>query len=286
MTTPSPLRLITSEESRVDVPEEVCSSLGFAEIWARPGISESAALLLAELKQESCGHSWREALEHVDAADSSSLVAAILERIREVRPTMIYTYWGRSKAGESPIAIGAISTHVGHGFPHDGFPVIARCTIRRCYRGNGLYPYLLQHRLNVCTALWGSALKAVHVGAADPAVLAALTRVEGVDFAFACVGRERLIVAGERYWVPDFLAATVQFRAALEGELRDSDPRIVLLARKVSLFLSEGASSVSYAALRAEVESCRARHGDAWWDSCPNVQSLIALCEAIGVHPE
>ena len=286
MTTAFPLRLITHEESRVDVPEEICLALGFSEIWARPGISESAAILLSELKQESCGHSWREAVDDVDSTDETALVEAVLERIRDVRPTMIYTYWGRSKNGDSPIALGAISTHVSQDFPYEGFPVVARCTIRRCYRGNGLYPYLLRHRLQLCAALWGEELKAVHVGAADPAVLAALTRLDGTGFSFACVGRERLVVAGERYWVPDFLAATERFRTGLEKELSDSDPRIAVLARKVALFLSEGASSVSYAALRNEVGSSRARHGAEWWERCPNLQALIALCESIGVHPE
>jgi hypothetical protein len=281
-----PLRLLKESEGQVRVPEAVCQALGFEEIWARPVLDVRAAVLLAELKDEACGHSWRTALSVVESRDAEGLVQAVKEAARVTRPTILYTYWGISSEGEAPIAIAALSSHIRHGFPHDGFPVVARCTIRRCYRGHGLYPHLLRHRLDLCRELWGEKLMVIHIGAADPAVLATLSRADPDRLSFACVGAERLQIAGERYWVPDFLAATETFRQALCAELRDSDPRIGALARKVEDFLNKGASAVSYSALVGAVEGARAGHGEEWWQTCGHLAALMDLCQAIGVQTE
>jgi hypothetical protein len=278
------LRLLEQSVGQVLVPPKVSRDLGFDRVLVRPGLDVHSAVLLAELKEESCGHSWRGALQDVDAHDSEGLVRAVVELEASTRPTTLYTYWGQTPEGEAPIAIGAVSTHVRHGFPHAGFPVVARCVIRRCYRGYGLYPHLLRHRLELCRAFWGDALQAIHIGAADPAVLATLSRQSPDEVSFVCVGMEHLEVAGERFWVPDFIGATHGFRERLSAELQDSDPRIRILCQKVEAFLSEGASTVSYSALCEALKGVQNGHGEAWWKTCHNLKSLMRLCDAIGVQ--
>jgi hypothetical protein len=278
------LRLLKQSEGQVLVPAKVSRDLGFERIVVRPGLDVGAAVLLAELKGESCGHSWRGALQNVEAQDAEGLVRAVVELAAITRPTTLYTYWGQTPSGEAPIAIAAVSTHVRHGFPHAGFPVVARCVIRRCYRGYGLYPHLLRHRLELCRAFWGDELRAIHIGAADPAVLATLSGQSPNGVSFACVGVERLQVADERFWVPDFIGATPRFREDLAQELQDSDPRISSLAQKVESFLTEGASTVSYSALCETLKGVQVGHGEAWWKTCHNLKSLMDLCDAIGVQ--
>jgi hypothetical protein len=279
-----PLRLLEHTEGQVHVPAAVCQALGFERIWARPSLDPSAAVVLAELGAESCGHSWRGALHGVSPDQPEALVASVIKQVEATRPTTLYTYWGQSAQGESPIAVAALSSHVAHDFHCAGFPVVARCVIRRCYRGHGLYPHLLRHRLDLCRALWGSELRAIHIGAADPAVLATLSRQLTDAYSFSCVGVERLEVAGERFWVPDFLAATPKFRADLARELQDSDPRIARLAIQVQAFLTQGASAVSYLTLKEAVRTAKQGHGAGWWASCPNLKALLGLCDAIGVQ--
>jgi len=284
---PSFLRLIKPMgDVLVPVPAVLSSTLGFERIVARPGLEAGATVLLAELKVERCGHSWRSALVGVDDKDSAGLVKAVETAAAAARPTTFFTYWGQGEKTEAPIAIAALSSHVSHGFSRDGFPVIARCFVRRCYRGEGLYPYLLRHRLDLCHSLWGADLRAVHIGAADPAVVATLSRQDPKEMSFACVGLERLLVAGESFRVPDFLAATPSFRRDLAQELRDSDPKIARLSQKVESFLTQGASVVSYGALQRAVQAAKSTHGAAWWQGCGNLDSLMALCDAIGIHAE
>ena len=137
---PVPLRLLEESEGRVSVPESVCRALGFEEIWARPKLDSRAAVLLSELKDEECGHSWRTALKAIDGKDAESLVRAVIAASESTRPTTLYTYWGLNAEGEAPVAVAAVSSHIRHGFPHDGFPVVARCTIRRDNHGHECDP--------------------------------------------------------------------------------------------------------------------------------------------------
>ena len=284
---PSFLRLLQPlGDAPVPVPGALCSALGFERIVARPGLEADATVLLAELKVERCGHSWRDALVGVEEEDSAGLVEAVEAAAAAARPTTLFSYWGQGAKGEAPIAVAALSSHISHGFSTDGFPVIARCFVRRCYRGEGLYPHLLRHRLDLCHRLWGEELRAVHIGAADPAVVATLSRQDLKEMSFACVGLERLLVAGESFHVPDFLAATPRFRRDLAQELRDSDPKIALLSQKVEAFLTQGASVVSYGALKRTVQAAKSTHGASWWQGCSNLSTLMDLCDAIGIHAE
>jgi hypothetical protein len=284
---PSFLRLLKpAGEATVPVPEALCAELGFERIVARPGLEAGATVLLAELKIERCGHSWRDALVDVDAQDIAGLMKAVEVAAAAARPTTLFSYWGQGDGKEAPIAVAALSSHVSNGFPHPGFPVIARCFVRRCYRGEGLYPHLLRHRLDLCHSLWGEELRAVHIGAADPAVLATLSRKTPEGVSFACVGSERLWVAGESFSVPDFLGATPRFRQDLAQELRDSDLKIAVLAQKVEAFLTQGASVVSYGALKRAIQSAKSKHGKAWWQGCGNLRALVDLCDAIGIHAQ
>jgi len=219
----------------------------------------------------------------VDPADSKALVEAIERISASKRPTNVYTYWGVGPDGEAPLAVAAISSHVSHEFPFDGFPVVARCMIRRCYRGRGLYPFLLAHRIRGCEALWGSRLRGIHIGASDPAVISSLAQREAGSLNFVCVGKEWLTVNEDSYWVPDFFAPTLEYRQAIQDELQESNPYVVGFARKMDDFLQRGASAGSFGALCEDAASLRSRHGEAWWENRVETRAFFALMESIGV---
>ena len=282
MSTP-PLRLLKTAQRRVAVSADVCQRLGVESVWARVGLSEEAALLFRELQSEQCGHSWREALCGVNPEDSLALVRAVEQVSAKKRPTQLFTYWGVGASGEALLAVAAISSHVRHGFPHEGFPVVARCMVRRCYRGLGLYPFLLAHRIACCQENWGGSLRGIHVGASDPAVISSLAQRSDEALRFVCVGRECLRVGEETFWVPDYFAPTPFYRRAIQEELMDSNPLIGSFARELDSFLMRGASAVSFGTLRDSARVVRTRHGERWWNERKETRGFFSLMESIGV---
>lgn len=283
---PPELKLLSPVEQRVDVTSEVCRRLGMESIWARPGLDPEAALLLVELQKERCGHSWRTALQNFHPTDPAEIVAHIEQVAAQSRPTQLFTYWGTSEAGEAPIAIAALSSHFSHEFTHAGFPVVARCLIRRCYRGFGLYPFLLAHRVALCRSIWGDELMGIHIGASDPAVISSLAQPSASQMPFVCVGQEWLRVGEEAFWVPDYFAATPRFLRRVHEELEDSNPLVQEFAKNLSAFLRGGAHSGSWSSLTEAAEVLRHRHGESWWAEKIVTRSFFELMEQIGVSRE
>ncbi len=167
--------------------------------------------ILSELRAEECGHSWRTPLVELGDRPPDELVTALLERARAYRPTDLYTYTLRGE----PMAIATISDRVTSAFPHDGFPVLARCYIRRKYRDAGLYHHLVQHRLAICEDRFGDSLRAIHMGASDIRVEQTLRHHPDLYPRFVHVGDERLMVAGRAFYVQDFVAFTPRYGAEL-----------------------------------------------------------------------
>ncbi len=217
--------------------------------------AELLAPLLAELAAEPCGHSWRTLLAELAGAPSAELVDQLLARAQRFRPFTLFTWVAEGQA----VAIGTVAERVHATFPHEGFPVIARCFVRRPWRGRGLYPHLVRQRIAHCHERWGDQLRAVHLGAADKPVLATVRQLEP---AFVHVGDETLHVAGEAWRVRDYLAPTPRFRAELPDE--------PILRR----FLDEGAAAVTYTELHAALGE----------RSEPALRQLFDLLDAIGVQ--
>lgn len=239
----------------VELPEGLLPAPLVATTSAPPELLDP---LLDELVAEPCGHSWRGLLEDLGELRGAERLEALLRAARAHRPFTLYVYVCAGQA----IAIGTVADRVTAAFPHDGFPVVARCYIHPAWRGRGLYPHLVRHRLGVCRARWGERLEAVHLGAADSTVLATIEGLR-VEPSFVYVGDEELRVAGEPWTVKDFLAPT-------EGFLRKLRAAGV---PELDRFLSEGADAVDFATLHAAV---------AGRDELA-VRQLVELLDAIGV---
>ena len=146
-----------------------------------------------------------------------------LHQALAIRPTALFVYTATCVDGaEEAVALATISDRVNRTFPYEGFPVLARCFIRPAFRGRGLYPYLVRHRVALCRAHWGERLRAIHLGAANPAVLGALQRLSDWETGLIHLGDEVLQVADSSYQVLDLLSLTQKYRADLLGALPKS----------------------------------------------------------------
>jgi len=176
--------------------------------------------LLAELADEDCGHSWRSHLSEIRMGSAEEQAARLNQQMQAFRPTALFVYFSRDHSGGTKaVALATISDRVQQDFLHAGFPVLARCFIRREFRGNGLYPYLVRHRVGLCRVHWGEDLCAIHMGAASPEIRVALTRGVELDSGFVHVGEELLRVAGRDYRIEDLIAPTGTFLAHLHASL-------------------------------------------------------------------
>jgi len=171
--------------------------------------------MLRDLKDEGCAHSWRTALQSPNEMPPRASFRRLLAE-SERRPTTVFLYSvaGGDRAGE-PVAIAAVSDRVTHDFPHEGFPVLARCYVRASFRGLGLYRQVVSHRIQFCRDRWGDRLRAIHIGASTPEVVRSLSLYEPLSF--CRIGEEDLKVAGEVWRVQDYLASMPAFKRELEG---------------------------------------------------------------------
>ncbi|MEE2750102.1 MAG: hypothetical protein VX519_01625 [Myxococcota bacterium] len=265
------IELGSDSASVLELPASLVAQMGSRQLEvSSPGDLGHLGLILQDLRGEDCGHSWRNLLLEIQPTSNEDLAQALLVQVEQGRPTTLFTYALRDSEGEVvPVAVATISDSVARGFPHEGFPVLARCFIRKPFRGMGLYPLLVQHRMERCGTTYGDALRAVHIGAAREPVLSTLERGVGLEPRFLYVGDELLSVTGEEYRVRDFVAPLPGFRAAL---LECEEPLRSLIDR----FLQEGAEAVSVSRIREEVV------GGA--QSVPlSVRQLLDLMDAIGV---
>lgn len=221
------------------------------------------AELLGELARDRCVHSWKNL--------ARPELSALVQSEASLRPTTVFGYWGRRRGAEPELlAAAAISDRVRASFPHDGFPVLARCYIRPRFRRLGLYAHLLNHRLEVCKSVWGGSLRAVHLGSSDPRVWRCVDRLPSQPGRFVPVGFERLKSGARLRRVRDFLYFTDGYAAALRGAA--STPA---LRSNVELLLSGWSGERGYERLRAAAEAAPdARPGSA-------LRRLLAFFEAV-----
>ena len=268
---PGGARLADVGRTLLEIPESVALRVGSSELFVySPGSLAELGLLLAELREEDCGHSWRTLLVELEDTDPEALASAVLEQVERGRPTTLFTYSIKNRDGESmPVAVATVSRVVASGFPYSGFPVLARCFIRASFRGMGLYPTLVHHRMECCHVHYGEGLQAFHIGAVREPVLSTLERGVGLEPEFIYVGDEILSVAGDTYRVRDFIAPMPGFRSAL---LDSEEPLRSLLSR----FLEQDAVVESVAGIRDLVRREEVVVSEP-------VRQLVALLDAIGV---
>ena len=246
----SPLR------QELSLPQSILDANGWVSLRAdTEAANPILEVILSELSLEDCGHSWRSFLSEKATGGSSAGVVDLLYRSIAMRPTALFVYVATDIDGsEEAVALATISDRVSRSFEHEGFPVLARCFIRPTFRGRGLYPHLVRHRVSLCRAHWGERLCAIHMGAANPAVFESLHRLVEWESGLVHVGDELLQVAGRSYQVLDLLAPTERYRFELMSALPQSSADAIQWSSKFARYLQYGAQHVSHGEIRKEWE--------------------------------
>jgi hypothetical protein len=256
---------------RIALPADIAGPMGWEALEVQsPGRPEELGRVLQELREEDCGHSWRNLLLEVPNGTAEELAAGLIAQLAADRPTTVFTYTAVRGEVREPLAVAAISPRVSADFPHDGFPVLARCFLREFSRGKGLYPVLVQHRLRLCEAHFGEGLHAVHIGAARDPVLETLQGGLAGGPLFYCAGEEELVVAGVAYGVQDFIAPYGAWRQAL---LDSPEPLGLLFGRVLR------GEPISLGQIRESL-----RVAEAMDEFAPAAHQWVELCDAIGVR--
>ena len=270
------------------VPKELLRSCGFSSVVA---ISDNGleylASILEELERDPCIHSWQGHLARTGDSSGIERVRVLLEADQAQRPTQVFVYVGvRDDGGIEPVGVAAVAVRIRADFPYEGFPVMARAYVRHAYRGMGFYPGIVRQRLDYCVQEWGSRLRAVHLGSADPVVWRTVSRGASFSAPFLFVGTEELHVGKETHRVRDFLAFTPSFRGdlieTLDGVSEGGDVPAPVQAAVDALrtYVLSGAKVMPYGELVNRIEASRNAGWDAPRISRP-VRELLAFCDAI-----
>ena len=278
-------RLSHTGPQELDVPKSLLDSLGWealeATVSTEPG---ELGAVLVELREEECGHTWRTELNALGDLEPAGLATEMLRRASDRRPTTVFTYFSVIGGEREPVGTAAVSDRVTRDFPYEGFPVLARCFLRRPYRRKGLYPYLVQHRLDLCKRYWGEGLRAVHIGAADAAVLATISSGEGLNTGFLYLGDELLPVSDSEFRVKDFLGPSEGFVQDLLAVGAGRRGRAVTaFRRRLHSFVTSGAFSTQFSQLRLALARADAEQDCSLAEEHLSLAQLFALCEAIGL---
>lgn len=270
------------------VPKELLQRCGFRSVIAIDDNGlDYLASILEELERDTCIHSWQGHLALAGEAGGIERVRALLEADQAQRPTQVFVYVGVGQDGDvEPIGVAAVAERIRADFPVEGFPVMARAYIRHRYRGMGFYPCIVRQRLDYCVQEWGSRLRAVHLGSADPTVWRTVSRGPLFSAPFLFVGTEELHVGDETHRVRDFLAFTPAFLAdlmeTLDGVSEGGDVPVPVQDAVDALraYVLGGAKAIPYGELLSRLKASRAAGWDAARASRP-VRELLAFCDAI-----
>ena len=237
----------------VFLPDGLAENLGICTLYAYACASPTAFTeVLEELSEDHCGHSWRSHLDELSARSAGERTVELLMRTQQLRPTAVFVYRAILIDGsETSVALATVSDRIHRSFPHDGFPVLARCYIRAAWRDHGLYPALVRHRIALCQQHWGPRLCAMHIGSSHPSVRQALKRKLGQSHPFVHVGDELLQVSGKGYRVEDMVSFTSQYRAQLLSDLPQDNALQRDFVISLCSFLDRGIESSAVAELRS-----------------------------------
>ena len=243
--------------------------------------------LLDELQSETCIHSWQGYLSRFTDEKGKDRVDALLRADQEARPTTTFVYFALSAQGAViPVAAATVAERIHSSFPYEGFPVIARAYISRRFRGLGIYPFLVRHRIDYCVEEWGRRLRAVHLGSADPKVWKTVSRGPQFSVPFLYIGNESLKVGDTAHDVRDFLSLSEPYRRALldaaerKMEKTPTGAPVHQLAEGVHKYVSRGHRFMPYGELAARREAAGV-DGTNWVKRCQPVRELLAFCEAV-----
>ena len=252
---------------------------------ARIGVSVGSAAdetslrsLLTELHAEECAHSWKN-------VPSDMGLEALNEYENAHRPTALFFYHAVGDGcARDLIGAASVADKVSPIFPHSGFPVLARCYIRRRWRGKGLYRRILRHRLEFCKGRFGNQLTAVHIGTSDAGVMACIAKPVDEWPPFTDIGRESLRMGNEVRLVRGYLLFSTGYRRALYKFLGDTaDQRGQDRLKKAIERMLSGAETSApdhYNAIAHILESFSGPHRAEQRTILP-LRQFIDMCEAI-----
>ncbi len=189
----------------------IASQIGGTRLTASHLVYPAALrVLLTEMQQEFCAHSWKKV--PVDIAPQDLLA---WENLR--RPTTIHYYYQSTNDLSRPVLVAAasIADAMRHDSPSTGFSILARCYVRPAFRGNGLYRKILHHRLSALIQQDGGRLKAVHMGTADERVFQTITDRSLPWNGFVPIGSEDLSLGSKTVRVGGYLMFAPRFAYAL-----------------------------------------------------------------------
>lgn len=182
---------------------------------------EAMALILVEMRDEPCVHSWR---NFTQEPSSYRAAESLFEWEVQKRSTTFFFYSMVDGEGRREVAaVATISERVTKDFPYEGFPVIARCYVRRQFRGNRLYKVLMRDRYQYCVQRWGDQLKAIHLGSSSPAVVHVATNSEVINPTFRKVGVERLQICDQTFEVYDLLSFQPSYAERLRAAVKPNE---------------------------------------------------------------
>jgi hypothetical protein len=274
----------------VPAPAEVLIRFGWRRlVWTRSIYRDQFSQLLDELCGDECVHTWADTLDELPEGDDP--VTAILASEVEHRPTEFVSYLGiRTNGSLELVAVASVAERISHEFPFDGFPVIARCYMRRQFRGAGLYRHLLSQRVALCHEIWTEQLKVIHLGTANPRVMSSATSsISGARF--VQVGEEDLGSGALQHRVAALFSFTPSFsrslHKAVDEWIGNCGPHTgraewaMVVRRRFHDLLTGGLKSDDYAALLEEIDSLRRRTGKDLTDECRPVRELFTMFNAI-----
>lgn len=123
--------------------------------------------LLLELRDEKCAHTWQPLLK---ASNSSDIIDKYLEIVGNERSCQIFTYIRGSGLNREAVAIASLSPRISSDASLDGIAILGRTYVRKKYRGKSIYGAVLDHRLCLCSEIWGNDLYGVHLGTSSKRV--------------------------------------------------------------------------------------------------------------------
>ena len=274
----------------IPVPTEALIRFGWRRlVWTRWIYRNQFRQLLDELCGDDCVHTWAETLDKSPEVDDPA--TAVLFHEAEHRPTEFVSYLGmRTDGSLELVAVGSVAERITHAFPFDGFPVIARCYMRRRFRGAGLYRYLLSQRVALCHEIWGERLKAIHLGTANSRVMSSATStISGARF--VQVGEEDLGSGALKHRVAALFSFTPSFgrrlREAVDGWFRTCGSYsgraywAMVVRQHLHDLVAIGLKPGDYAALSEGVENIKRRTGRDLIGECRPVRELFTMFESI-----
>jgi len=285
------MRPDVAEARILPVSKDVLREAGIDRLMVTSVVSESTlGPLLDELEREDCVHSWQGLLEAARETGSQSRVAALITAEQRVRPTTTFIYFALEPQGQTlPVGAATVAARIHADFPYEGFPVIARAYIARRFRGVGIYPFLVRHRIDYCVEEWGRRLRAVHLGSADPKVW----RTVRSDFQFSApflhIGFENLKVGSHHHDVKDFLSLGGRFRTRLLEEASEDMTTNAegtpgyRIGEAMQKFVQAGHSGMPYGQLRDRFDQAL-EGGHDWRGRRQAMRELVAFCDAIPLN--